>query len=51
MNTVLEAFKGTGNRMNMLVLDACRDVRQQSQGPKFRGNRPAWKMISFSALV
>ncbi len=25
VNTVLEAFKGAGNRMNILVLDACRD--------------------------
>ncbi len=25
VNTVLDAFKGAGNRMNILVLDACRD--------------------------
>ena len=32
VNTVLEAFKGAGNRMNILVLDACRDNPFASAG-------------------
>ena len=32
VNTVLQAFKGAGNRMNILVLDACRDNPFASAG-------------------
>lgn len=39
VNAVIEAFKGAGNRMNILVLDACRDN-------PFKGNTSAGKGLA-----
>ena len=39
VNAVIDAFKGAGNRMNILVLDACRDN-------PFRGNTAAGKGLA-----